>query len=1024
MHDKLKVISGISALIVGLLGGIAIIGWVYNIPLLKSIIPGFVTMKPNAAVCFMLSGIALWLLNIKEKITLLQKTIIFLCSLLILLVGLLTLSEYIFNTNLGIDELLFKDDLLLVYTSHPGRMSPFTALNFLLAGITFVLKTIKPSYYKTNQTLALFILMSAIFALGEYIYASEGYYILYSYTRIALHTVFGFIILSVGFVASQGKKGIAAIFMSDTTGGIIAKSLLPLIIILPIFLKWLQFFGERNGWFGHDFGGALFTTVVSVIFFILVIRNAAIIIHTETERKLVFEELTKSHERFFKVFDNNSIGLIISDASSMKFESVNATFTKYMGYAKEDVIGKTTEELELVKSDDREKALLQLKKSGTIKDLEILARRKNGEDVWCSFSSDLMVINGKEVFLTSLQDISERKKREFELKNANEQFSKIFDKNPIGMILINKDTNTIHDVNETFLSYFGYTKEEVIGSKMNELMFISIESVKKIAELLDKQGFVKELEVSGRKKNGETFFTIASVYVILINNKKLGLTSILDITERKKMEMEVHTAKERFLKVFENNAIGMVIADLESHKFQFVNEVFVSKLGYTKEEAIGKTVIELNIMDEPEREKISSLLHQNGIIKELEVILRKKNGGTFISLFSSQIMVNGQKSVLSSIQDISERKKAEYENKIAQERFRSVFEASPFGIVIVNNEGKIIMINERLKLEFGYQQTELLGQNLEILIPERYRTMHRGYVTDYFKAPVSKSMSDRRDLAALRKNGTEFPAEIELSPVKIENELMVMASINNITERKKTQIELKQKSEELIAANKELQQFVYVASHDLQEPLRTITNFSGLIAGKYSGKIDTDANQYLNFIVTATTKMQNLIKDLLDFSRVGKNITFVDINCNTILQEVLTAMDASIKESKAKIVAEQLPVLKGTELMLKQLFQNLISNAIKFHKKNTIPEIAITVEEKGSEYIFSIKDNGIGIEEKNMGKLFVIFQRLNTELEYPGTGIGLATCKRIVTMHNGKIWVESKFGEGSNFFFSLPKLNP
>lgn len=220
---------------------------------------------------------------------------------------------------------------------------------------------------------------------------------------------------------------------------------------------------------------------------------------------------------------------------------------------------------------------------------------------------------------------------------------------------------------------------------------------------------------------------------------------------------------------------------------------------------------------------------------------------------------------------------------------------------------------------------------------------------------------------------------------------------------------------------KELERFVYVASHDLQEPLRTITNFVGLINEKYSGKLDEDTDVHLKFIVDATEKMQNLIKDLLDISRIGRSEVFSMVNCEEVLKEVKEMMGASISESNAIITSSNLPVLMGNESELKQLFQNLISNAIKFRKINVQPTIEISAEEQEKEYLFTVKDNGIGISEQYFEKLFIIFQRLHNETEYAGTGIGLATCKKIVALHNGRIWVESKSGVGSTFYFTISK---
>ena len=233
-------------------------------------------------------------------------------------------------------------------------------------------------------------------------------------------------------------------------------------------------------------------------------------------------------------------------------------------------------------------------------------------------------------------------------------------------------------------------------------------------------------------------------------------------------------------------------------------------------------------------------------------------------------------------------------------------------------------------------------------------------------------------------------------------------------------------NENLIAANKEnkeLEQFAFVASHDLQEPLRTITNFVGLLEEKYAGTADEETGQYLTFIVNAASKMQSLIKDLLELSRIGSDTSFTAVDYNKVVESVLADLDKSSKESKAIITVSPMPVLMGNEMELKRLFINLLSNAIKFRRLNVPLRITISATERPDDWLFSIADNGIGIDEKYREKIFVIFQRLHTVEEYSGTGIGLATCKKIVTLHNGKLTVESTLGEGSTFLFSIPKDN-
>ena len=225
---------------------------------------------------------------------------------------------------------------------------------------------------------------------------------------------------------------------------------------------------------------------------------------------------------------------------------------------------------------------------------------------------------------------------------------------------------------------------------------------------------------------------------------------------------------------------------------------------------------------------------------------------------------------------------------------------------------------------------------------------------------------------------------------------------------------------ELQRKNKEIEQFAYVASHDLQEPLRSISNFSTLLEEKLKTHPDKAASEYLGYVSGGAKRMSNLIFDLLEYSRIGKDVTRSAIDCDKLVHEILADMSASIKESGAQIHTARLPVIKGY-IYLKSLFQNLISNAIKFRAKGTTPVINISVTDRGKEFLFSVGDKGIGIEKEYHERIFIIFQRLHTRAEYEGTGIGLSQCRKIAELHGGKLWVESEPGNGSTFYFTIPK---
>ncbi len=361
--------------------------------------------------------------------------------------------------------------------------------------------------------------------------------------------------------------------------------------------------------------------------------------------------------------------------------------------------------------------------------------------------------------------------------------------------------------------------------------------------------------------------------------------------------------------------------------------------------------------------------------------------------------------------------------------FRALVEAAPDGIVAVDRAGTIVLVNAQVETMTGYTRDELLGQPVEILVPERFHQQHVADRERYTAAPRTRPMGAGLALAARRKDGSEIPVEISLSPLGAGDNLLVMSIIRDVTERRRAEAELRrtaarlaQQTAELERSNAELQQFAYVASHDLQEPLRMVASYTQLLARRYGDKLDADALEFIDFAVDGARRMQALINDLLAYSRVGtRGAEFAPTDCNAVVDQVLADLGAAIEDEHAVVTRGDLPTVLGDAGQLSQLFQNLIGNAIKFHGERA-PRVAVAAERRDDEWLFTVRDNGIGIEPEYADRIFVIFQRLHSRAEYPGTGIGLAICKKIVERHGGRIWMESTPGEGTTFYFTLPAI--
>ena len=333
------------------------------------------------------------------------------------------------------------------------------------------------------------------------------------------------------------------------------------------------------------------------------------------------------------------------------------------------------------------------------------------------------------------------------------------------------------------------------------------------------------------------------------------------------------------------------------------------------------------------------------------------------------------------------------------------------------------MVNEQVEEIFGFSKEELHGRPVEMLLPPETHERHIAYRAEFMRMPQERRMADGLELYGQHKNGRPIPVDVGLNPVRMGSETCILAAIVDVTEQKKANDAINTANEVLQKSNQELEQFAYVASHDLQEPLRKMSSYSQLLLDECGDKLDEDGREYLGIVIDGASRLKSLVTDLLVFSRINsRGEALAATNATQCLEIAKSNLELLLNESDAEVSSTPLPAVIADESQLIMLFQNLINNAVKYCENPPRIRIGGRDLEHGS-FEFFVRDNGIGIEPQYFDKIFGIFKRLHSRNEYSGTGIGLANCKRIVERFGGTIWVDSTPGEGSVFYFTIKKAS-
>jgi PAS domain S-box-containing protein len=371
------------------------------------------------------------------------------------------------------------------------------------------------------------------------------------------------------------------------------------------------------------------------------------------------------------------------------------------------------------------------------------------------------------------------------------------------------------------------------------------------------------------------------------------------------------------------------------------------------------------------------------------------------------------------------------EREQTERKFRDLLETAPDAIVIADREGRITLVNAQAEHLFGYTREEMLDRPVEMLLPERVRNAHVHHRASYEIAPRTRAMGPGLDLLGRRKDGSEVPVEISLSPLETDGELRVTSIIRDVTDRKRAEEEIKQlnqdlerrvveRTAELEAANKELEAFAYSVSHDLRAPLRAMDGFSRMLMEKHAPQLPDEARRYLGVVRKSSQEMGQLIEDLLTFSRLGRQaVERRTVSLSRLAREAFEDLEAEREGRRVELVVGDLPECKADPRLLKHVFGNLLSNALKFTRSREVARIEVGGRREGGEHACFVRDNGVGFDMRYVDKLFGVFQRLHRAEDYEGTGVGLAIVQRIVHRHDGRVWAEGEIDQGATVYFTL-----
>ncbi|TAE54712.1 MAG: PAS domain S-box protein [Nostocales cyanobacterium] len=927
-----------------LIGCIVILGWFLDISLMKSIVPEFVTMKFNTALGFLLAGTSLFLYNSNRyQSDSKSKTISTLLAILVILLGLTTLIQYSFKIDLGIDQIFVKETETAVNTSHPGRMAPNTAICFFWLGSSLVLTNYRK--FDLAQLLASASFIIALIGFVGYVFNISSFYYVAPLSAMALHTSISFLLLSVGILLTGSQHGWMQEIMSYRLGGTIARRLIPVIVIFPIFNSGFFLFTYKTNLLNIEIC-FLFLAIMDVLVLGgMVWYSAKFINQIDQENKNLQQELAENNETL------------------------------------EDRVNKRKQELEKINQ---------------------------------------------------------------ALEDSRNQLSTII--NTLPGIVFSRSANydwPIEKLSDGYLAIIGDCEQGVCEkySDFDFRKFIFPEDVPKIFTAIEtalNNHTTYEIEYRILTASGQEKWLWEKGIEIFINGQQKIQGFITEITSFKETQSALKASENKFRELAENIDQVFHVNSADLSEILYISPAYEKIWGVSRESVYEDPQSWLNSVHEDDQEHIKAVCQRLIQGEPLKTEYRIISTDGKIHWISARVFpIYDQFGKISRHvgvgTDITERKQVEIALKESEERYSSLIKATAQVIWTTDATGQFITPQDSWKAFTGQSFSEHQGWKWQNALHPDDREFTKRI---WLQALENRSLYEN-ECRICNRNGEYRYFWVRGVPI-INHDGSIrewVGACTDITERKQDVLEIKelnetleervkQRTAQLAAANKELEAFSYSVSHDLRAPLRGIDGFSKTLLERYADKLDDRGKHYLTRVRACSQRMGELIDDILQLSRVTRaEMEFTRVNLSAIAQEIAQELSENEPQRQVEWLITPNLLVQGDPRLLRIALENLLNNAWKFTSKKTPAKIELnvinTVSENRDYKTYVISDNGDGFDQSYVHKLFQAFQRLHSGEEFPGTGIGLATVKRIINRHGGDVWATGVVAGGASFYFTL-----